>query len=81
MEINYKWNKIYNPNSNRHQNHDYSENWYYFITVCTHNRENHFWNIINWKMILNWIWEIVEEDILKLPMYHENLEIDEFVRV
>ena len=79
MDPEHKYKRIYNPNSNRCQNHDYSEEWFYFITICTKDRQNFLWNIVGWKMILNWMWEIVENDILKLSEYHENLEIDEFI--
>ena len=37
----------------RLKNYDYSQNWFYFVTICTKARENHFGEIINWEMILN----------------------------
>ena len=49
----YKYKQIYNPKSNRLQDYNYSQNWWYFITICTKDRENYFGEIINWKMILN----------------------------
>jgi len=59
--------------------YDYSSNGYYFITICTHNRENYFWEIIEWKMILNQYWDIVQQSILDTDELRKNIEIDEFI--
>jgi len=75
----YKYKQIYNPKSNRLQNYDYSSNWWYFITICTKNRENYFGEIVDWKMILNNIWEIVYEEIKNIPILRQNVLLDEFI--
>ncbi len=45
--------KIKNRKLNRLKNYDYSKSGYYFVTICTKNREHFFGEIKNAKMILN----------------------------
>lgn len=78
-EAEYKFKERYNPKSNRLQNYDYSANGRYFITICTKDRENYFWEIVDWKMILNEIWWIVENEILNIWIFRENVIIDEYM--
>lgn len=42
-----------NRKPNRLKDYDYSQDGYYFVTLCTKNRENFFGKIKNGKMILN----------------------------
>lgn len=75
----YRYKQIYNPKSNRLQNYDYGSNWWYFITICTKNRENYFGEIIDGKMILNEIWKIVEKYYLEIIEHFPFVILDEFV--
>lgn len=52
----------------------------YFITVCTDNRQHFFGEIINEKMVLSEIGEIVENEWIKTPGLRPdmNLELDAF---
>lgn len=63
----------------RFSNYDYSRNWFYFITICTKNRENYFGEIIDEKMILNEYGKIVENEILKTEGLRKEIKIDIFV--
>ena len=72
----YNWSHRKNQ---RLKNFDYSQNWYYFVTICTKNREDFFWEIINWKMILNDYWKIAENEILITEKIRKEIKIDEFV--
>ena len=63
----------------RHKNHDYSEDWFYFVTICTKERENFFWEIKDWEMILNWIWEIIKKYWIKIPEHIPNTKLDELI--
>ena len=63
----------------RKKNHDYSSSWYYFVTICTKNREYYFWEIIDWKIILNEYGNIVLNEILKTEELRKEIKIDEFV--
>jgi REP element-mobilizing transposase RayT len=79
MDIEYKFDYKYNPKSNRLENYNYSDNWWYFITICTKNRQEYFGEISNWKMILNEYWKIAELEILNIPIFRENVILDEFI--
>jgi REP element-mobilizing transposase RayT len=79
MNPEYKFKQIYNTKSNRLQNYDYSSNWWYFITICTKNRESYFGEIINWKIVLNEYWEIVKKYYFEIPRHFSNVLIDEFI--
>ena len=54
---------------------DYSEPREYFVTICSHNRECNFGEIINQEMALNELGKIVEEEILNIPNRFKNVEI------
>ncbi len=69
----------FNSNSNRMNSFDYSENWYYFVTICTKDRENKFWEIKDWIMMINDLWKLVYDEILNIPKYRENVVLDEFI--
>ncbi len=57
--------EIHKRKSIRLKDYDYSKEGMYFITICTHNREHLFGEIIDWKMILNNVGEIVKRELLK----------------
>ena len=76
-EKKFKWK--YNINSNRLKWYDYSSEWAYFITICCKDREEHFWEIIDWKMILNKIWKIVKSCYLEIPNHFPNVLLDEYI--
>ncbi len=58
---------------------DYSSPGYYFITVCTHNRENLFGHIDNGTMCLNEYGTIVQNEWDKSFVIRQELLPDEFV--
>jgi putative transposase len=74
----YKQHKQY-----RLQNRHYVEESYYFITICTKNREHFFGEIVNAdeKIYLKptKIGEIIPTEILKIEERHENIILDEWV--
>ncbi len=63
--------QIYNRKSIRLKNYDYSTDGYYFITICTYQREPYFDND-NAKQIINKYW-------YKLYDKFNNVKLDEFV--
>jgi len=79
MQPEEKFKQIYNPKSNRLQNYDYGSNWWYFITICTKDRQNYFGEIIDWKMILNDFWKIAEKYYLEITKHFPFVILDEFV--
>jgi putative transposase len=79
MHPDYKYKQKYNPKSNRLQNYDYSSNWWYFITICTKNKEHYFGKIQNGKMILNEYGKIIEKYFLEIPQHFINVVLDEYI--
>jgi len=63
----------------RLKNYDYSQNGFYFVTICTKDREKYFGEIIDGKMILNNFWKIAEQNWKNILIHYQNIEIDEFV--
>ncbi|MEF2175890.1 MAG: transposase [Candidatus Absconditabacteria bacterium] len=63
----------------RLQGFDYSNNGYYFITICTKNRENYFGNVVDSNMILNDYGKIAENEILKTQQIRKEITINEYI--
>jgi len=72
----YNWPQRKNQ---RLKNYDYSRNWFYFVTICTKNREDFFWEIIKWKIYLNEYGNIVEKFWNEIIKHYENVKIDDFI--
>ncbi len=79
MDPEFKFQWKYNPKSNRLQGFDYSSQWWYFITICTKDRQNFFGEILNGKMILNDFWKIAEKYYLEITKHFPFVILDEFV--
>ncbi|MFC2132784.1 transposase [Bacteroidota bacterium] len=69
----------YNRRSIRIKNYNYANPGYYFITICTYNRENLFGKIVNGKMILNSNGNIVKNEWYKTFKIRNNIILDAFV--
>jgi REP element-mobilizing transposase RayT len=74
-----KFRDKYRIPSNRLPNWDYSNNGYYFITICTKERKHYFGEIINNKMQLSNIGEIVQKYWLTIPNHFPFVELDESI--
>ena len=61
----------------RLKNCDYSENGFYYVTVCTQNRECLFGDIIDRKMVLNGAGKIIQ-NIWELLPGHYSVKLDAF---
>jgi len=79
MEVEYKYNFIFNPKSNRLENFEYSGKWTYFITICCKDRQNYFWEILDSEMISNEYGRIVENEIKNIPIFRDNVVLDYYV--
>lgn len=64
---------------NRLNGYDYSRNGFYFVTICTKDREDFFGRIENDKMILNEYGKIAEKYWLEIPKHFSNCKLYEFV--
>ncbi|MDD5567618.1 MAG: transposase [Candidatus Omnitrophica bacterium] len=64
---------------NRLKGYDYSQNGYYFVTICTYGRQEWFGKISNGDMELNTNGCIVSACWNDLPNHYRNVELDEFI--
>jgi len=69
----------YRIESTRLKGWDYSAAGYYFITICTKNRECILGELVGGDVCLSNIGEIVAEEWLKTPQIRLNVDLDEWV--
>jgi REP element-mobilizing transposase RayT len=69
----------YRIESTRLKNWDYSSFGYYFVTICTRNRECLFGNIVDGEIVLSEIGKIAKQYWLGIPNHFQNAKLDEFV--
>ena len=74
-----KFRGKYRIQSNRYKNWDYRNNGCYFITICTQNRKHFFGEIVDAKMELNKIGEIVHSQWYASEKIRQNIFLDAFV--
>ena len=65
--------------NNRLLNYDYSQNGWYFTTICTAGRKNYFGAIVDDKMVLNEYGKIVEKYWREIADHYDQIKLDEFV--
>jgi len=71
--------KIHHRKSIRLKEYNYTNpNWYY-VTICTYNKEHLFGSLINNKMKLNEYGKIVNECWIDIPKHFGFAELDDFV--
>jgi putative transposase len=58
---------------------DYTSDGYYFITICTHNRQSFFGEIIDGEMQLSQIGEIIADEWQKTSQIRANVQLDAWV--
>ena len=63
----------------RLQEYDYSQNGYYYVTICAQNHEHYFGKIVNGKMRLNKIGGIVCDEWIKTGQIRKNVDLDTWV--
>ena len=59
--------------------YDYSSPGEYFVTICTHNRERIFVDIIEDGMKLSPRGEIAQSRWEEIPNYYQNVELDQYI--
>jgi len=74
-----KYKDKYRIESTRLRTWDYRNAGYYFVTILTKDREHHFGDVVDGKLILNNFAEIVIEEWLKTAIIRNNIELDEYV--
>lgn len=71
--------KLPNRKNIRVKNWDYSSAGAYFITICTHNRQPFFGQIVEHSMILSEVGQGVVDCWFKIPEHFPDVAIDEFI--
>lgn len=59
--------------------YDYAENGYYFVTICTKNRQNYFARPVGNGFIRSAAGILAEEHLLKIPEHHPGITVDQYV--
>lgn len=59
--------------------YDYSQEGAYFVTICTHNRECLFGNVVNGEMRLNHFGTIVFDEWMRTQNIRAEITMDEFI--
>ncbi len=73
-----------NRKCQRLKNYDYSNEGYYFVTICTKNKEKLFCSILyddNGEAIINYTGYgvVVEKHLQKICVWHNDIKIDKYV--
>jgi len=71
--------KLKQRKSIRLKHYDYSRDGFYYVTVCTRNREHVFGDVLDGQMVLNETGEIVEFWWKQLPVKYESAASDAYV--
>ena len=71
--------KIHHRRSIRLQQYDYSQEGYYFVTICTKNHQCYFGKIVDGGIILNDAGTIVQQCWNDLPNHYGNCILDVFL--
>lgn len=74
-----KFKNRYRISSARLQNWNYGWNGFYFVTICTKNRECFFGEIINGMMVLSEIGEMAHKYWIEISNHFPFLKLDAFV--
>lgn len=70
---------VHHRRSIRLQGYDYAQAGAYFVTICTQDRECSFGNIVDGKMRLNNLGEVVAESWQWLAIRYRHVELDEWI--
>lgn len=69
----------YRISSIRLEGYDYGTDGAYFITICSHKRKERFSKILNGKIFLSPLGEIIQEEIIQTSIVRQFVTVDEFV--
>src|SRR3972149_7527027 len=59
--------------------YDYSQNGCYFITICTHKKNQIFGKVIDGKVMLSTAGQIARDELVNVPSHYSMVTIDQFV--
>ncbi|NET70439.1 MAG: transposase [Sphaerospermopsis sp. SIO1G2] len=69
----------YRVESTRLPNRDYSQNGWYFVTICTYEREWLFGDVVNGQVHLSTIGQIAQKFWAEIPQHSKHTYIDAYV--
>lgn len=69
---------LYRSESIRLKGWDYSNPWWYYLTIVTKNHSYEFGSIENGRMILNSLGTVVKEEWEKTAILRPNVQMDEY---
>jgi REP element-mobilizing transposase RayT len=69
----------YRSESIRLKGWDYRNAGYYFITICTHQREHYFGRVVAHEMGLSPLGEIAAQFWCEIPSHHAGIDLDEWI--
>jgi len=73
------FNNKYRIETTRKPDWDYSNEGFYFITICTKDRINYFGEISEGKMNLNSLGKIAEQCLIDIPKHFPHTRLDEYI--
>ena len=74
-----KPNKKLGRKYTRLKNYNYAANGYYFVTICTHQKQRFFGDVVNGKMQLSTVGKIAHQYWSEIPQHSKHTYLDEFV--
>jgi REP element-mobilizing transposase RayT len=74
-----KYQNKYRVESTRLKEWDYTNPWWYYVTICTKEHQEYFGKIENEKMILNELGKFVDDEWLKTAQIRKKVELDDYV--
>ena len=69
----------YRKESNRLPERNYSNEWWYFTTICVRDFKCCFGEVVDDEVVLNEMGKIVKEEILNTERIRNNVEINQFI--
>ncbi|MBI1937782.1 MAG: transposase [Ignavibacteriales bacterium] len=69
----------YRIESARLKEWDYSNPWWYFVTINTKDHKEYFGNVVNEEMILNDLGTVASKCWQEIPIHFPNTELDYFI--
>ena len=72
-------NRKFGRQTIRLKNYNYAANGYYFVTICTHEKQCYFGDVIDGEMHLSQIGKIARQYWLEIPQHSKYTYLDKFV--
>jgi len=74
-----KFQNTYRIETSRLKEWDYTNPWWYYVTINTKNHVKYFGNVVHGKMILNGLGKLADKCWKEIPNHFTNVELDYFV--